>query len=137
MMIKIPGQTTGGSLRIDRFTELVDLAPSLVRAAGLPRMPPCPEERSAEVDFCTEGSDLMELLGDPNGAKWKNGKDILVGGNVAILFPYAAVFSQHHRPVDDAFMEGDPDTYTEFKRMGFTVRTWRFRYTEWPKYDFR
>ncbi len=69
--------TTGGSLRINRFTELVDLAPSLVRAAGLDRMPPCPEVGSAEVDFCTEGSDLMELLEDPIGADWKNGKNIL------------------------------------------------------------
>ncbi len=77
MMIRIPGVTTGGSLRINRFTELVDLAPSLVRAAGLDRMPPCPEVGSAEVDFCTEGSDLMELLEDPIGADWKNGKNIL------------------------------------------------------------
>ncbi len=42
----------------------MDLAPTLVRAAGLQggEMPLCPEEDPASLDFCTEGQDLTPLF---------------------------------------------------------------------------
>ncbi len=61
MMLRVPGATEGG-VRVGEIIESVDLAPTVVRAAGLPEMPPCPDVDSALVDFCAEGDDLTPLI---------------------------------------------------------------------------
>ena len=42
MMVHIPGQTDQG-VTTEKLTEMVDLFPTLVDAAGLPALPVCPE----------------------------------------------------------------------------------------------
>ncbi len=121
MMIRIPGRTESG-IRIGRqFAETVDLAPTVVSAARLPEMTPCPISSSPGLteDFCTEGSDLLPLIEGGGGVKdWKT-----------------ATFSQFVRP-DVPYVEGVEDTYDLYSRMGFSVRTMRYRYTEWVDFDF-
>jgi iduronate 2-sulfatase len=106
VMISIPGRT---DFRIDSFqsTEMVDLFPTLVDAAGLPSLPLCPVEGSGETPVCREGTSLMPLLHRSNTVKWKD-----------------RVFSQY--PFPDC---------GEAKSMGYSIRTNRFLYVEWIELD--
>ncbi|XP_052256437.1 iduronate 2-sulfatase-like [Dreissena polymorpha] len=64
LIIRVPGITdTGVSSR--QITEFVDLFPTLVEAAGLPRLPECPED-SRNVTTCTDGKSLLPLIRNPN-----------------------------------------------------------------------
>ena len=51
-----------------------------------------------------------------------------------------ASFSQIYRPYLTSDQSGDPalpsDLYDFYTHMGFSVRTKRFRYTEWPRFDY-
>ena len=78
MMIRVPGMTHAGK-STEKLTEFVDLFPTLVEAAGLPKLQICPED-SRHVRHCSEGSSIMPLIRNPN-APWKS-----------------AVFSQYSRP---------------------------------------
>jgi iduronate 2-sulfatase len=99
MMISIPG-LTGKGIRSEQLTELVDLFPTLVEAAGLKKLPVCPKN-SANVSLCSEGSSLIPLIRKP-------------------LKPIKkASFSQ----------------YPRCGRMGYSMRTDRYRYTEWTKFS--
>lgn len=89
----------------EQLTEFVDLFPTLAEAAGLPSVPLCPEN-SSKIETCVEGVSLMPLMKDPT-RKWKD-----------------AVFSQFPR------MAVDGTTV-----MGYTMRTDRYRYTEWVRFD--
>jgi iduronate 2-sulfatase len=101
MIIRIPGKTDAGIVS-HKLTELVDLFPTLVEAAGFEPLPQC-TRCSQYQRLCTEGSSLMPLVDDPETAKWKS-----------------YVFSQH------------PKTS---RIMGYSVRTERYRYTEWVMFN--
>ena len=96
---------TDHGVSTERLVEFVDLFPTLAQAAGLPDIPLCPEN-SSHIQTCTEGVSLLPLVADPQ-------RDFK-----------SAVFSQYPR-IDVA-----GDTV-----MGYSVRTWRYRYTEWVWYD--
>jgi iduronate 2-sulfatase len=96
---------TDGGKTTEQMTEFVDLFPTLAEAAGLPPIPLCPENSSA-VATCSEGVSLVPLMSNP-GRPWKE-----------------AVFSQYPR------MDVAGTTY-----MGYSMRTERYRYTEWVKYN--
>ncbi len=100
LIIRIPGVTDRG-INVSRVTEMVDLFPTLVEAAGLPRLPLCPVNSSL-VPLCREGLSLMPLIRNPS-APWKQ-----------------AAFSQ---------------TDIRTQSMGYSMRTARYRYTEWPRCD--
>ena len=102
MMIHIPGMTDEGIVT-ERLTEFVDLFPTLAEAAGLPSVPLCPQNSSL-IKVCSEGVSLMPLMKDPQ-REWKK-----------------AAFSQHIRWTD-----GHKTVV-----MGYTIRTEKYRYTEWP-----
>ena len=68
MIIKVPGLTDGGVV-VRQPTEFVDLFPTLVEVAGLPPVPPCPED-SAHVALCHEGMSMAPLISNPTGP-WK------------------------------------------------------------------
>ena len=104
MMIHIPGKTDEG-LVTERLTEMVDLYPTIVEAAGLPPIPLCPEANSTKIKLCREGTSLMPLIENPHGP-WKT-----------------AAFSQYPRTAPN----GD-------SVMGYSMRTDQFRYTEWPQF---
>ena len=90
----------------DQLTEFVDLFPTLADAAGLPPVPLCPEN-STFVRTCSEGVSLVPLMRDPT-RRWKT-----------------AAFSQYPR------MEIGSNIY-----MGYSMRTDRYRYTEWMAYEY-
>ena len=110
MMVHIPGKTDSGVVS-EELTEYVDLFPTLVDAAGLPPMPLCPRN-SSQVALCREGTSLMPLIdaarGSPGG-----------GGDGASGWK-KRVFSQYPRGGGI---------------MGYSMRTARYRYTEWVKFD--
>jgi iduronate 2-sulfatase len=62
MMIHIPGRTDLG-IRSSSLVEFVDLFPTLVEAAGLNPLPPCPEN-SNNVELCREGVSLLPLINE-------------------------------------------------------------------------
>ena len=101
MMIHVPGMTDHG-IRTDALAEIIDIFPTLVELAGLPKIPICPEY-SKDIETCIEGVSMVPLMQNPT-RPWKS-----------------AVFSQFRRHRDDV--------------MGYTVRTDRYRYTEWPKFN--
>ncbi len=68
LIIRIPGLTDEGK-ETSQMTEMVDVFPTLVEAAGLPHLPLCPTNSSL-VSLCREGSSLMPLIKDPS-ARWK------------------------------------------------------------------
>ncbi|KAK2149046.1 hypothetical protein LSH36_471g06066 [Paralvinella palmiformis] len=99
IMLHVPKVTES---RIDSrsLSELLDVYPTLVEAAGLPPMPKCPRNSSG-IEVCTEGVSLLPLIRDPG------------------LELREAAFSQHRRLG---------------LQMGYTMRTDRYRYTEWVHY---
>jgi len=106
MMVHVPGLTDKG-IRTDKLTEFVDLFPTLAEAAELPPVPLCPEYGAPDVETCTEGISFLPLAIDASQT-WKSG-----------------AFSQFARRAYDA------NPY-----MGYTMRTDRYRYTEWPRFHF-
>ena len=107
-MLKIPGLTDTG-MDTDELVELVDVFPTLAEAAGLPVPPMCPSQKSEHEQLCTEGTSWMPLVQNISSSslKWKE-----------------AVFSQYPKP--DTRPPGmDPDF------MGYSIRTKRYRYSEW------
>lgn len=86
------------------LTEYVDLFPTLVEAAGLPALELCPEN-SSNVTLCREGNSLMPLIKSKTTVRWKS-----------------RVFSQYPRQQDQTDI------------MGYTMRTDKYRYTEWVKF---
>ena len=64
MMIRIPGKTDNGIVS-EQLTEFVDLFPTIVEAAGVQKVPQCPEV-STKVSTCHEGTSLLPLVSHPN-----------------------------------------------------------------------
>ena len=48
MMVHVPGMTDKG-IQAEQLTEFVDLFPTLAEAAGLPKVPLCPEDDPTKV----------------------------------------------------------------------------------------
>ncbi|XP_067655867.1 iduronate 2-sulfatase-like [Haliotis asinina] len=105
-MVRVPGLTDHG-IKTDKLTELVDLFPTLVEAAGLPKLSRCLSNEH-DVKVCAEGDSMVPLMKNPNDGAWKQ-----------------AVFSQYSHSLEDS------GPY-----MGYTIKTDRYRYTEWPQFDF-
>ncbi|XP_071095239.1 iduronate 2-sulfatase-like [Haliotis cracherodii] len=103
MMIHVPGVTDHGVVT-EKLTEFVDLYPTLVEAAGLPKLQQCPPD-SQNVSLCTEGTSMMPLMTNPTLDSWKT-----------------ATFSQYARIGNG--IDGD-------SVIGFSMRTEMYRYTEW------
>lgn len=101
------------------LVEFVDIAPTLVGLAGLPTVPLCDEE--APSNWCTEGGSLQPVLADPIGtAEWRD----------AAFMQYAACMHDEQQVWHDAC--ADPD---EPRVMGYAMRTRRWRYIEWVRFN--
>jgi iduronate 2-sulfatase len=103
-IVHVPGVTDSG-VKTSKLTELVDLLPTLVEAAGFDPLDKCPEN-SHEVMLCTEGSSMVRLMEDPNRDDWKD-----------------TIFWQF--PQKKKYDDGMPE------KMGYSARTAEFRYTEY------
>ncbi|XP_067668272.1 iduronate 2-sulfatase-like [Haliotis asinina] len=109
MMIHVPGVTDEGVVT-EHLTEFVDLYPTLVDAAELPKLPTCPPN-SQNITLCTEGTSMVPLMTNPTIENWKT-----------------AAFSQYPRGGNG--LHGDVI-------MGYTMRTDQYRYTEWINFKGR
>lgn len=97
---------TDAGVTSDKLVEFVDLYPTIVEAAGLGTIPQCPEDSSA-VATCHEGTSLLPLVNNPDTALKE------------------AAFSQVESPYPGSG-----------RIMGYTMRTDRYRYTEWPTFRY-
>ena len=66
LMMKIPGQTDDGIVS-DSLVEFVDIYPTLVEAADLPPVPPCPQQ-SRDIPVCVEGTSFLPLIKKPEAS---------------------------------------------------------------------
>ena len=110
MMIHAPGATDNG-ITVEDMTEFVDLFPTLVELAGFAPLKRCPEI-SKNVSVCTEGLSMTPFLNRSSPQRWKQ-----------------RVFSQYPRHGIKE-MNGYSMNY-----MGYTMRTPRYRYTEWVQFS--
>ncbi|KAG1714664.1 Iduronate 2-sulfatase [Nymphon striatum] len=103
------------------LVELVDIFPTLADITGLQVPHLCPEKHSKDVLLCTEGFSffpLLELNERHRQIEWKR-----------------AVFSQYPRPSILPQENSDQPLPVDVHYMGYSIRTKRFRYTEWVSYD--
>ena len=107
-----------------RPIELLDLMPTLIDLAELPPVPTC--SRFDSIQTCTEGKSLKHLFfKNSNYIKSNSVSDIETGIN------YRYAFSQYPRPAAYPEIDSDEPSYVDIKYMGYSVRSTRYRYTQW------
>eukprot|EP00730_Choanoeca_flexa_P009353 TRINITY_DN12632_c4_g1_i2.p2 TRINITY_DN12632_c4_g1~~TRINITY_DN12632_c4_g1_i2.p2 ORF type:complete len:395 (+),score=58.85 TRINITY_DN12632_c4_g1_i2:534-1718(+) len=106
-------------MRTDALVEFTDIMPTLIDLSGLPSMPLCPTN-AKDVAYCTEGATLRPVLSQPDDAS--NFKD-------AVFMQYAACMH------DDMIWHDACENPAEPEVMGYAVRTRRWRYVEWVKFN--
>ncbi|XP_065190341.1 iduronate 2-sulfatase-like isoform X2 [Sycon ciliatum] len=117
-MLRVPGVTDEG-MRTKALVELIDIYPTLAELTGLPAPPLCPP-MSQKVGTCVEGVSTVPLFHNTTAA-WKE-----------------ASFSQYARPLSGLpSIPGHPPfpKGTDESVMGYTMRTDKYRYTEWVKFN--
>ncbi|XP_027010497.1 iduronate 2-sulfatase [Tachysurus fulvidraco] len=100
------------------MVELVDVFPTLVSLVGLATIHHC-QLPSFKIDLCTEGSNLVHLLGRHE--------------HRANHEAYA--FSQYPRPCDYIRDDSDLPSLANITVMGYSARTTDFRFTLWVGFD--
>ena len=104
--------------------ELLDLMPTIIDLAGLPSIPVCIHNQT--VRTCTEGKSLKPLfLEFCNSRLCNKHSDIHSHSNCN----YA--FSQYPRPALYPKSDSDEPVQRNIKYMGYSVRSKRYRYTQW------
>ncbi|KAK3565035.1 hypothetical protein QTP86_032465 [Hemibagrus guttatus] len=98
--------------------ELVDVFPTLASLAGLAPLHHC-QFPSFKIDLCTEGSNLVHLLGRHE--------------RTANHETYA--FSQYPRPSDTVREDSDLPSLANITVMGYSARTTDFHFTLWVGFD--
>ncbi|CAK6969332.1 iduronate 2-sulfatase [Scomber scombrus] len=99
---------------IRNVVELVDVFPTVSHMAGLRSPEPCPEV-SFEEELCTEGDNLAYTF-----RHRERGED-----------EEAISFSQYPRPADAPQVNSDLPDLKDIKVMGYSLRSWDYRYTLW------
>ena len=118
-MIHVPGATDAG-MRTDALVELIDIFPTVTELAGIRTPPLCPEGKH-NLLTCVEGTSAAPLLTDPK-RQWKK-----------------AAFSQYPRPASGLAqipgMPPYPPNEDSEDVMGYSIRTDRYRFTEWYRFN--
>ncbi|CAJ1057922.1 iduronate 2-sulfatase isoform X2 [Xyrichtys novacula] len=99
---------------IRNVVELVDVFPTTSYLAGLRAPEPCPDV-SFQRDLCTEGDNLAYTF-----RHRERGED-----------EEAISFSQYPRPADTPQVNSDLPDLQDIKIMGYSLRSWDYRYTLW------
>ncbi|XP_060935350.1 iduronate 2-sulfatase [Limanda limanda] len=94
--------------------ELVDVFPTVAYMAGLRAPEPCADV-SFQEELCTEGDNLAYTF-----RHRERGED-----------EEAVSFSQYPRPADAPQVNSDLPDLQDIKVMGYSLRTWDYRYTLW------
>lgn len=108
---------------IDQLVELVDLFPTLVDLTQVTSALEICSKNGTNSKLCTEGRSLVPLM-------VANQRKQATGGKTAI-------FTQYPRP--GAFPSQNPDSdrpkLKDINIMGYSIRTRRYRYIEWIKFN--
>lgn len=107
----------GGSVE-KNMVELVDVFPTVSYLAGLKAPQPCPTV-SFKVELCTDGSNLAYTFGH----------------RVRTVNEEAIAFSQYPRPSDLPQVNSDLPDLKDIRVMGYSMRSWEYRYTLWVTFD--
>lgn len=99
---------------IQNMVELVDIFPTVAIMAGLPAPEHCPDV-SFQVALCTEGRNLAHTFHHKERGK-----------NAELI-----AFSQYPRPADTPQNNSDLPDLQDIKVMGYSLRSWDYRYTLW------
>lgn len=102
---------------VSDLIELVDIYPTLAELAHLPVPKPCGINSTFEID-CIESTSFASLL-----IKKKNGHR-----------RKSAIFGQYPRPSLLPQLNSDQPRYADIDVMGYSIRTRRYRYTEWIEF---
>lgn len=117
LIIRVPNALPTTQI-IESVVELLDIFPTLVELAGLPRISSC----LGEVDelTCVEGKSLVPLMNWP----------------FHIMFEQYAAFSQYPRPglMPTISPNSDSPKLRQIKIMGYSIRTRQYRYTLWVRF---
>jgi len=111
------------------LVENVDLFATLSELATLQVPPTCPTD-PFDVEFCTEGTSFAPHISNAI-KRWETGVDSSVSKHEG----KPAVFSQYPRPSEYPQEDTDLPRLKDIKIMGYSMRTQRYRYTEWVKFD--
>ncbi|XP_062332660.1 iduronate 2-sulfatase [Osmerus eperlanus] len=103
---------------VRNVVELVDVFPTVSYLAGLRAPHPCPDV-SFKVQLCTEGSNLAYNFG-----RRERGRD-----------SEAIAFSQYPRPSNTPQVNSDLPDLKDIRVMGYSMRSWDYRYTLWVTFD--
>ncbi|XP_047440620.1 iduronate 2-sulfatase [Mugil cephalus] len=103
---------------IRNMVELVDVFPTVSYMAGLRAPEPCPDV-SFQVKLCTDGDNLAHTF--RHRERGVDAEEI--------------AFSQYPRPADTPQVNSDLPDLKDIKVMGYTLRTWDYRYTLWLGYN--
>uniref|UniRef100_A0A8C6K3B0 Iduronate 2-sulfatase n=1 Tax=Nothobranchius furzeri TaxID=105023 RepID=A0A8C6K3B0_NOTFU len=107
-------QTIFGEGLVRNMVELVDVFPTVSYMSGLGAPEYCPDV-SLQVELCTEGDNLARTF------RYKErGKN-----------PELIAFSQYPRPADTPQENSDLPDLKDIKVMGYSLRSWDYRYTLW------
>ncbi|XP_034037680.1 iduronate 2-sulfatase [Thalassophryne amazonica] len=99
---------------IRNVVELVDVFPTVSHLAGLRTPRHCPEV-SFQKELCTEGKNLAHTF-------WQRETQRL---------HEAISYSQYPRPADTPQENSDLPDLKDIKIMGYSIRSWDYRYTLW------
>lgn len=109
-------------ISVDSLTELVDIFPTLVDLTQISRSIEKCSQNKTNLKLCTEGTSLLAAM-SISETEGKNKKK--------------AVFTQYPRP--GSFPSQNPNSdrpkLHEISIMGYSIRTKRYRYTEWVKFN--
>ncbi|XP_042349055.1 iduronate 2-sulfatase [Plectropomus leopardus] len=99
---------------IRNMVELVDVFPTVSYLAGLRAPKPCPD-MSFQTQLCTEGDNLAYTF--RHRERGEDEEDIS--------------FSQYPRPAETPQVNSDLPDLKDIKIMGYSLRSWDYRYTLW------
>ncbi|XP_013884890.1 iduronate 2-sulfatase [Austrofundulus limnaeus] len=103
---------------VRNMVELVDVFPTVSSLAELGAPEPCPDV-SLQVELCTEGKNLAQTFHHPE--RGRNTEHV--------------AFSQYPRPADTPQENSDLPDLKDIKVMGYSLRTWDYRYTLWMGFN--
>ncbi|XP_071124471.1 iduronate 2-sulfatase-like isoform X1 [Mytilus edulis] len=105
------------------LVELVDVFPTISELSGIMVPELCPENGPG-IELCTEGTSLVPVI-----------KDTVFSHGASDLKWKSAAFSQYPRPSDSPQENSDQPKLIDIRIMGYTMRTDKYRYTEWVGFD--
>lgn len=122
LILFVPGLSIT-NVKIDSPVELVDLFPTLVDLTQISNSLELCNRNKSNIKLCTEGRSLVPLMYDSTKG-------------VIQELP-RAVFSQYPRPGLFPTLQPNSDEprLKQIQIMGYSIRTDRYRYTEWVKFN--